>query len=358
MHRVRLGLLCLCIAFGPGIAVAAATTDAPAALAGEVTITTAALEALAAGRRHAEDDGYAVALRRLEAQHRRSLDLIARQTLEQAIDDTLLARAASEAGHSPAELLGGIAVAPPSEAAVAAFYEARREQIGAPLQVVADAIRNRLAEEARAGALQEFRAGLRSKYGARVLLEPLRETIPGEGPTRGPATAAVTIVEFADFQCPFCVRAEPELTRVLERYPAEVRLVFRNLPLTNLHAEAERAAEAAVCAAEQHRFWEFHDGLFATAGQFDAATLLDTATHAGADRKTMTDCLHSGRAVSAVRSDVAAADDLGIAGTPALFINGRLLSGPLSFDTIAATVDDELRRLHDAKLAAQSSNGR
>jgi protein-disulfide isomerase len=162
----------------------------------------------------------------------------------------------------------------------------------------------------------------------------------------------VTIVEFADFQCPYCRRMAPVLRELLEKYPRDVRLVYRQLPLTELHPDALHAAEASLCAREQGKFWEMHDALFADQGALDLEGLKRTAAELQLKAQPFADCLGSDRPVGVIRADTQAATDLAVNGTPGLFINGRFVSGAVSYEEMAAIIDDELQRVAQGSRVA------
>jgi protein-disulfide isomerase len=313
-------------------------------------ITQSELQARSASRENTESESYATQLARLKLAHERALQMIREQELARLVDERLLAHAAAAQNVTTDALLARIEHPQPSKAEVYSFYEERREKISAPFEVVSDAIRERLANDAYAQKVREFYDGLHHQYPNQAHLDPRHDVVPGRGPSRGNAESPVTIVEFADFQCPYCIRVEPTLRRLLEERSSDVRLEFRQLPLPSLHPEAQRAAEAAVCADEQHLFWEYHDAVFAAAGNFNGGNLIEIGKQVGVDTKAFHDCLTSGRAADTVRADTRAADDLVVSGTPALFVNGRFVPGTPSYETLLAVVEDELRRarpVHD-----------
>jgi protein-disulfide isomerase len=170
-----------------------------------------------------------------------------------------------------------------------------------------------------------------------------------DNPAKGPADAKVTIVEFSDFQCPYCGRFVAEtLPQILANYGDKIRFVFMNLPLTSIHENAEKAAEAGECANEQGAFWQFHDIMF---GHQDALTVDDLKGYAaqlGLDTAKFNDCLDSGKMVDAVQADLqagqTAATDAGLTrfGTPAFFINGINLSGAQPYEVFKAAIDAAL----------------
>ena len=169
--------------------------------------------------------------------------------------------------------------------------------------------------------------------------------IPGSGPARGAANAPITIVEFSDFQCPYCVRTVPEIQQVLATYPDHVRVVYRQLPLRSIHPQAQAAAEASLCANDQGKFWEMHDALFALNGKLQDSSYADLATKLGLKADDFANCMTEHKHAKTVETDTAAADAVGATGTPYLLVNGRSLNGAASFNDMAMLVEDELARL-------------
>jgi protein-disulfide isomerase len=172
--------------------------------------------------------------------------------------------------------------------------------------------------------------------------EKPRKVVDGSGPSRGNATAKVTIVEFADFECGFCARAHETVQAVLKYYGDQVRLVFRHYPLS-FHPKAPKAAEAAACADEQGKFWALHDALF-DSQELEVEALKAQAQRAGVDTEKFDDCLDSGRMEALVKRDLAAGAKAGVSGTPAFFINGVLLSGAQPEEAFRKVIDAELAR--------------
>ncbi|MFQ5690794.1 MAG: DsbA family protein [Gemmatimonadota bacterium] len=169
-------------------------------------------------------------------------------------------------------------------------------------------------------------------------------------PSRGPADAPVTIVEFTDYECPFCRRHfQQTYPKLLATYGDEVKYVVRNLPLTNIHRQAEKAAEAAECAYDQGRFWEYHDRLFSRAPALGADSLARYAAELRLDESAFTRCLESGAKREAVLRDVRAAIRLGLTGTPTFFINGRRLVGAQPLPVFRSFIDEALRTTETGK---------
>jgi protein-disulfide isomerase len=172
--------------------------------------------------------------------------------------------------------------------------------------------------------------------------------VPVDGaPVRGPADAPVTLVEFSDFHCPFCKRVQPTLTQLLERYPGKVRLVYRDFPIDSLHPQARRAAEAARCARDQGKFWEYHDVVFAQPPQAAPEDLSRYAGQVGLDLATFESCLSGGVHRASVQRDVDEASRFGLNGTPAFFINGRPLTGAQPLEAFVRVIEEELAARND-----------
>ncbi|AEI66657.1 DsbA family protein [Corallococcus macrosporus] len=174
--------------------------------------------------------------------------------------------------------------------------------------------------------------------------------IPADSPSFGPATAKVTLVEWSDFECPFCSRVGPTLAQIKESYPKDVRVVFRHQPLP-FHPNAKLAAEASHAAHEQGKFWEYHDKLFANQKALDRASLEKYAQELGLDVSKFKAALDSGKFKAKVEADMAAGSALGANGTPTFFINGREFVGAQPFANFKRVIDEEIGKA-DKLLAA------
>jgi protein-disulfide isomerase len=316
------------------------TPGQPVALVGGVAITEAELgEAIEVPLRE---------LRQREFQLRS-------QALDELIASRLIAQAAAAQGVPEAALVKAEVEdkAPLADAEVKGVYEANKSRFGtlseaeALKQVQARLLPQRQRER-RAAWVRE----LRQKAAVKVLIEPLRVNVDIAGrPVRGNKEAPVTIVEFSDFQCPYCSRARPTVNKVREVYGDKVRMIFRNFPL-QMHAEAPKAGEAAVCAGEQGKFWEMHDRLFADQSKLQVNELKAHAIALGLDPALFNPCLDSGKHASDVQKDTEEGASYGVSGTPAFFINGRPLVGAQPFENFAQVIDDELERAGAGKPAA------
>ena len=160
----------------------------------------------------------------------------------------------------------------------------------------------------------------------------------GDAPQRGPSDAWVTVVEFADFECPFCRNEQPALADIESIYGTDLRVVFKYFPLTGIHPRAQAAAVAAECAGEQNKFWEMHDLLFA--GQLDDAALLADAERVpNLDVAAWKACIATPEAASRVAADLALGTSLGIDGTPTLVVNGVAVVGAVPEGDLRAVID-------------------
>jgi len=166
--------------------------------------------------------------------------------------------------------------------------------------------------------------------------------VNAEGPSLGPNEAPVTIVEFSDFQCPYCKQASVVVKRVLETYGSSVRLVFKQMPLS-IHPDAFKAAKASVCANDQGRFWEFHDLLFGS-NDLSLEALKKYALSLRLRINDFESCLNSEGSSAAVRRDMQEAIRADVQGTPTFFVNGRILRGMRNADDLKNLIDLALRQ--------------
>ena len=234
-----------------------------------------------------------------------------------------------------------------TDADVDAFYESNKSRIKEPKERIVEQIRAYLKQQRSQQAEVDFFTEAEKSFKVEYLMEPLRVEVASAGPGRGPAQAPVTIVEFSDFQCPYCKRVLPTLEQVAEKYGDQVRVVFRHFPLS-IHANAQKAAEASMCASDQGKFWEMHDLLFEEQQKLAVDDLKEKATRLGLDATAFGECLDSNRHAELVKADLRDGSAAGVNGTPAFFVNGRFLSGAVPFETIAALIDDEVRRTQQA----------
>ena len=280
---------------------------------------------------------------------RQQLYQLERQKLNEYIGATLLSREAKDRGISVSTLMEqevNAKVPAVSEEDIRAFYENNKVRIGVELEKVHDQIRDYLREQKTSSQKNEFFKTLRSKAKVVSYLRPppiQRADLSVNGaPFKGAEKAQVTIVKFEDFECPFCKNVQPTLATVLKQYNGKVRVVHKDLPLEAIHRQAQLAAEAARCAGDQNKFWEYHDTLYAKAPKLAAADLKAYAKEISLDTTKFDQCLTTGKYRALVQKDLSEGSQLGITGTPTFFINGREVSGALPVESFAAIIDEEL----------------
>lgn len=271
-----------------------------------------------------------------------------RSVLDEIIVRTLIEREAAARGMEGPELAKqeiGAKIGLPTEAEIGEWYRANPQRVqGAALEQVHDAIGELLLQERSYRAERAYVDTLKAKYPVTVSLEPPRRDVAEGGrPARGPVDAPITIIEWSDFQCPYCQQATATVERVLAAYGDRIRFVYRHYPLPN-HPDAIPAAEASLCAAEQDRFWPFHDRLFANQDQLSVDGLKRHAATLGLNAATFNACVDSRKFRAEVEADMAAAEEAGVTGTPAFFINGRPLGGAQPYEAFERVIEDELSR--------------
>ena len=336
-------LLSLCLAGSGGLTLLHAGPTHAATLGGEPIaeiagqpVTWSELESFAADQ-----------LREIDKKRHQILEA----SLTGLIEQKLLEREANRRKVTIAELLATEVdqrIEPVTDRQVDAWYEQNRAKVRQPKEAIAGQVRSFLSQQRTDPVRRELLAGLRERYGVKVLFEPLRVDIePTDGPAAGPEDATVTVTEFIDFQCPPCKGLQPDLSRLKEAYSDRVRFAFRQFPLTSIHPQAWKAAEAALCAEDQGKFWQMHDALFAHQRELGVDQIKTRASEIGLDTQAFNQCLDSNTHRDQVQADMQAGRRAGVSGTPTIFVNGRpvpLLRGASPFDLISATIDDEIER--------------
>jgi protein-disulfide isomerase len=175
----------------------------------------------------------------------------------------------------------------------------------------------------------------------KLLEDPISIATAGS-PSRGPAAAKITLVEFSDFECPYCSLAESHVREVMGAYPAEMRLIYKQFPLP-MHPHAELAAEASLAALEQGKYWELHDKLFANFRRLNRENILLWAREVGLNMEWFTASLDSGKYKAVVQRDVSDGEAAGVYGTPSFFINGKRYNGPFELGAVKPILDAELK---------------
>lgn len=270
-----------------------------------------------------------------------------KEGLDEIIADELVRQEAKARNVTPEALVKAEItdkVKAPTDEEVKKFYDDNQEAVqGQPFENVKTQIANYLQQQQMGQRQGALLAELKKKYKAAITLPaPVVEVATAGRPEKGPKNAPVTIIEFSDYECPFCKRAEPAVAEVLKNYGDKVRLVFRHFPLP-MHKNATPAAEAAACANAQGKFWEYHGKLF-TGSDLGAEKLKAIAAEVGLDKAKFDECVAKREFKADVEKDLADGAEAGVDGTPAFFINGRMLSGAQPYEAIKEVIDEELAK--------------
>ena len=282
-------------------------------------------------------------------EQRERLYRLQKQKLDEYIGAMLLTREARKRNTSVATLLDqevNSKVLSVSDEEIEAFYKFNKSRVPVELEKVRDEIRDYLLNQRVEAQKALYFKSLREKAKVVTYLKPppaFRAEIALVGaPFKGPQNAPVTIVKFEDFHCPFCKQVQPTFTELLSLYNGKVRLVHKDLPLDSLHPLARQAAEAARCASDQGKFWEYHDKLYANSPKADIADLKNYAKELDLNVESFDRCFTSGKYKSVVQKDLNDGAELGLTGTPTFFINGREISGAQPLKAFTAIIDEEL----------------
>ena len=282
---------------------------------------------------------------------RENLYKLEKQKLDEYIIAFLLTQEAKRRGVSVEAVLDQEVkskILPVGDDEIEVFYKSSNPRIAVDLDKVREQIRDYLHNQKSKAQQALFFKSLRSKAKVVTYLKPppvFREEISVAGePFKGPQKAPVTIVKFEDFQCPFCKQVQPTFNELLSRYDGKVRLVHKDLPLESLHPQARQAAEAARCAYEQGKFWEYHDKLYANSPKASADDLKSYAKEVVLNGDSFDRCFVSRRYKAVVQQDLNEGAKLGLTGTPTFFINGREISGNQPLEAFEAIIDEELAR--------------
>jgi protein-disulfide isomerase len=286
----------------------------------------------------------------LETQYQLAKSRIVKASLDSIVYDRTVGAETKKTGKSADELVAAEAGPKgfsPSEADIAAWYQSNQSRLaGRPLDQVRSQIADLLRTERRRAAEKSLKERLSKQHNVSVAYEPYRLKLNNDkAPTLGKESAPVTLVEFSDFQCPFCRAAAPTLKQVAEKFGDKVQIVYRQYPIPSLHPFAMKAAEASLCANEQGKFWQLHDAMFEDQKLLAVSDLKQTARRLGLDGAKFDSCLDSGRYVEQVQNDLKEGRSIGVTGTPAMFVNGvGVDGGSVPFSVLEGVIKEELAR--------------
>ena len=270
-----------------------------------------------------------------------------KKALDNLIEQKLLEEEAKKKGLTTEKLLQqevDAKIQDPTDADLQGYYFALKDRFNKPFEEVKDEVKTAMKQAKIQAARQDYMKALRARNEVAILLGPPRvDAAYDPARVRGNPKAPVMIVEFSDYQCPYCHQAETTIKEVLAKYGDKVSLAYRDFPLTAIHSQAEIAAEASRCALEQGKFWEYHDQLF-TASKLDKDALIEYARNLKLDDKQFGSCLTGEKYKADIDKDLQEGRKAGVSGTPGFFINGIALSGSQPKDAFARAIDDELAR--------------
>lgn len=297
-----------------------------------------------------EIDGQKVTLAELERKHPGRLFSAyntfyqtERKAVDDFVDEMLLERQAKQEHITVAELLdkhvNNTIEKDPSDEALHVYYEG--VDTTQPFETVRPQILDHIRQKRLAAAKTAYLKSLRTQTDVAVLLTPPRSSVSlKDTPILGRSDAPVMIIEYADYECPYCQNIQPTLDKLETEYKGKLSLAYKDVPLPG-HAHAQKAAEAARCAGEQGKYWQYHDVLFAKK-QLEVPQLKEYAIDLKLDGKAFDACLDAGKEADKVKASVAEGVAFNLQGTPSFFINGRFVSGGLSYDEFRNILDEEL----------------
>jgi len=305
-----------------------------------------------------EQDLMSVAGPRLLDLHKQEYQL-KRDALDSLIRRKVVEAEAKKKGLTVDELLKqevDSKIAEPSDDEAKGYYWGVKSGTTLPFDQIKSQVKQLLKNSEIQQARERYADSLRDKTQVSILLQPPVVQMGYDAArVKGEADAPITIVEFADFQCPFCSRVQPLLKDVLGKYKGKVKLAYLDFPLSQIHQHAEMAAEASRCALTQGKYWEMHDAMLADQAKLDEAALVKTAAGLGMDQNSFASCLKSGKYKAVVQQDLEAGSQAGVNATPTFFINGEFLSGAQSDADFTKIIDRQLSALGKTALAQASS---
>lgn len=235
------------------------------------------------------------------------------------------------------------AASDPTEEEVNKFYEQNKSRMG---NMGEEDAKNQIKNYLKSQKIQETENSLKDKLFKEAKVEtfikpPKMELSKGNEPKKGKDGSPIVIVEFTDFQCPYCSRAQATLEKIFTDYPDKVQLIFKDLPL-DFHKQAKDAHIASQCAQEQGKFWEYHDILFKNQSQLFPDKLKEYAKQLELDMDKFNQCFDTRKYEKYVNESLDQAQSLGITGTPTFFVNGRIVRGAQPYETFKQIIDEEL----------------
>jgi protein-disulfide isomerase len=268
--------------------------------------------------------------------------LAEREALDQLIDQQVLEMQAAKESVTVDELIKKhvtVSLKEPTEDQIKFYYEGLSSD--EPYEAVRAKILESVHEMRMSKAKADYITSLRDQFGVVVELgQPSAKVDTTNAFRLGPKDAPVQLIEFGDFECPYCQKVHVELIRLREQFGDKVAIIYKDFPLP-MHASSQKAAEAARCAGAQGKFWEFHDSLFET-HRLQVPDLKAEARTLKLDGARFDQCLDTSETTAAVKKDLEQAKHLGLTGTPSFFANGHFMSGAIVYAKLRETVEAEL----------------
>jgi protein-disulfide isomerase len=320
---------------------AGATADMPNVMAtiGEEEVTLADVRARVGDK-----------LDQIETQYQRARSKTVEDALQEILRERVIIAEANKTGKTLEDLVlaeaGG--TYDPTDVEISSWYDENKARLGTrTLDEVRGQIGDLLRKKRRDEAAEKLQKRLNAERKVAIKFQPFRLSFANEGaPTLGKAGAPVQLVEFSDFQCPFCRQFAPTLHQIDKNYGDKVQVVYRQYPIPSLHPFAFKAAEASLCAHEQGKFWALHDMMFVEQERLSVMDLKEKAKRLGMDSNKFNSCLDTGKYTEQVQRDMQEAVRSGATGTPAVYVNGvEVPGGAVPYATIAAAIERELSRV-------------
>jgi len=266
--------------------------------------------------------------------------------LDDMIEEKLLEAEASKKKMSVDELLKAEVeskVEEPTESEIDTFYEMYKKKFqNKPLSEVKKDLVAQIKNTKKSTAYNKFIASLKKEAKVEILIKrPRIQVDVADAPSKGNPKAPIQIIEFSEFQCPFCKKARPVVQQIMDTYKDKVFYAFRDFPLS-FHKQARKASVAAHCAGEQGKYWEYNTLLFENQGEQDPDNLKKFAKDMGLNDKKFASCLESDKYEKLIDRNIADGSKAGVSGTPAYFINGIFVSGAQPFEKFKDIIDEEL----------------
>lgn len=266
-----------------------------------------------------------------------------RKAIDEFVDEYLLERQAKKENITVAQLLerhvNSAVAKDPSDDALRVYYEG--VETTEPFEVVRDKIIDHLRQRRLTKAKNAYMQSLRAQANITLRLTPPRAQVSmKDTQVHGGQDAQVMVIEYADYECPYCQQIQPALDKLASDYKGKVAFAYKDVPLP-MHANAQKASEAAHCAGAQGKYWEYH-GMLLSKKQLELPKLKEHARELKLDGASFDKCLDSGEKAGIIKAHMAEAQALGLTGTPSFFINGRFFSGVLSYEKLRDIVEEEL----------------